>query len=1091
MNEIKEKILRFKIGEETYPTVLDREQLKDSPFNPIIESSIRRIEELYSNSAISSPEGFSWKYSTPNNVLAFLGDRGTGKTSCMRTLVKYCQDVHDDWMILDEIDPSFFDETHNILEIFVGTLYGKFKEDTKDWDKLSRKDQETLRGIQGRFRDVKSAMRYLDKKPSLKDEFEIDELRHLNEGGILRDLLKNLVYDYLNYKSKNYLVISIDDLDLNISCSYEMMEYIRKYLLMPKLAIIIAAKYSQLFDNVCLVLTRHYKEIEYLVSHKEIAEMAERYLNKLLPQAQRFEMPDVNSYLDAILEIIDDKNPLNDDERMSVSLRVPSLIFAKTRYLFYNSSGIPSLVIPRNLRELKMLVSMLWAMEDFMDDDLGNNRTIAGINHENQRLFKNYFFQEWMGIIEPEYRMFVRHLLEEENLAKINRFVISNLYDFFLKDVESFSQIASELKELKSQGKTGSYVKKKELLYDILNPSNSYWNVSIGDVVIIMDTIKKIYDSSKVLSLLFLIESYYSIKLYETYNLMTEETDNTGLKTYIETRSSNPELKTGVRSDIPIYFRLIGGAFLSPRGDSFIPMAQNGKDGRETKFINGRVLFTEINEVVQEYIDRGFGTENFDKSNIPSELSSRLRLCEFFMLTVRERVNLRTTDYNRRLADEPWYFKPFGNNTKNLFFDVTAPFVNAVCPMFAYNRFNDKIFSIARNDKSSLLNKIRRHKKRGKSNGTWEIMSKASIRNLEILEDLTVWLLGRRSDIRLGNKGLIGAVYDFYNQFEIKGESDKMPVKGYCVKTYSKYSDEVADGKEKFYLIDYSIYSLLGKVLLELDDEKFSGESKVWAKRRKALFDAIMSENDIFIYKEKYQKSEIQEVLYPFCGHSVVDLNVGLYGDQISDHELAEILARITLDYRYDFSGRLPYGLQFYYNTTLLAMYESKLRSILQDKEGTEDKIADTTEEQSNLKEDIKAQKQVINQRKADIQKLKEAITRLESDIEADKKNISFITDNLHNTTTKTEYNRVMKGIEDCTRQLNAHEAALEESRNNLPYYQSLLESDKTELEDMENKLKSSTADIKHWNRNLDLLVEDEKRLKYNFEHRTPIESSL
>jgi len=1092
MQTTTDKVLKFIIGEETYPTILNSEEQDVTPFATVLKASFAGIERLLSHTTSDDANDTSWESKTPNNIIAFLGDRGTGKTSCMRSLVKKCEETRDDLLILNEIDPSFFDTHHNILDIVVGNLYGCFKDDFKEWDNIPRMEQSKLSKIQALFRDVKSAMRYLEKELKLEDEFEIDELRHLNEGSRLRLLLKNLISTYLDYKKKTFLIINIDDLDLNISCSYEMMECIRKYLILPRVAVIIAAKYNQLFDNICLVIKRHYKDIPHLVSNKEIAEMAERYLNKLLPPDQRFEMPDLNSYLDFRLVIEDPKKPSDSEgDKLTVATRVPSMIFAKTRYLFYNSSGIPSLVIPRNLRDLRMLTTLLWNMQDFEE----SSKTV---NQENQRQFKNYFFQEWLGIIDPEYRSFAKHLLEEENLAKVNRYVISNLYDLFLKQTESLEKIESELSAFKQQNKNNSYVREKELLHDILNPSNSYWNVSIGDVVVIMDFIKKRSDSSKTLRLLFLIESYYSIMLYETYNRMTDMTDNSGLSLPEENPTSEPELKTAVRSDIPEYFRLIGGSFLSSSGDFYIPLSQNGKERREVKLINGRILLSEIRDIVTQYKKLAVHKDDFDGDNIPSGLSAKLRLIEFFMLTVKERVDLKVADSNGRLANEPLYFKPFGNTVKNLLFDATVPLVNAIYPKFAYDRFHADIFNIAKKDNESLLNRmiryssgVKKHELKDKKNDSWKLMSKAAIRNMEVLEDLTEWLRDKKNSIRTSGNGMIGALTDFYDQLEITEKDGEIPTKGYWIKTYNKYTAyKSLKEKNKFYLIDYSIYSLLRNVLSQLEEKNFAEpRERELAKRRNYLFHSIMSENAIFAYKKRYTKEEIQETLYQYISPAYVNSAITTHKDNFSDFDLADILASLTIHYRYDFSGRLPEGLQFYYPNALDSLYQSELKTIANQRESLEGNITEINEQVSSLREDIKELKNNTSLLNNDILNIKASIIKSDTAISIDKKNIEALRDKLNKEGLNiAEFNVINRSIEKGTISLHSNEGAVEEGRRKLALYQDDMDKYISSLKEKELQVRSLLTSSRKHLRELKSLEEEEKRIKYNFENRILIE---
>ncbi len=683
------KKLIFKLGEESIPTVMSAEEWEASPFADTLRGATDRIMNIIRQLSKTMPENKddeAWMDSTINNIIAFFGDRGAGKTSCMRTLVnclKTNQKNKDKkhWLFANEIDPSFFDEKHNVLEILIGALYGDFKKDCKEIGNKTLEERDKLKNIQTHFLKVKSALRYLPNTPDLSEEYEIDALNHLNDGGKIRILMKDLVAELLAYKKREFLVVSIDDLDLNIEQSYRMMEHIRKFLILPNVIVIIAAKYTQLFDSVCRDLTAVYKGLEYRVSHKDIAEMAERYLNKIFPLDQRFEMPAVDTYMEAELRILDENNsPLYEDE--DVKLTVPSIIFEKTRYLFYNSSGMPSLVIPRNLRDLRMLVSMLVKMKPYSDETQARNK----------RMFKDYFFNEWLGIIEPEYRTFAKNLLQEENLAKINRFVIKNLYDFFLSKSETYEKLKEDIEKATEQNRQSSVMRERELLLDILNPSNSFWNVSVGDVVFVLNTVRKSYDSPYVLAVIFFIESFYSMKLYETYDKLTAMTYDSGLNIPIEKNTTAPELKTSVRGDMPEYFRLIGGGFFAPSGDFFtpLPISRNVNQSREYTPINGRLLLDTIRKVERQYQD--FFDQMSKETVIPTAMTETLRLCEFFMLTVKFREDSRSFGSHYRLANEPLSFKEFGYSARYLVFDITMPFLHAIYPEFAYSRFGKNIY---------------------------------------------------------------------------------------------------------------------------------------------------------------------------------------------------------------------------------------------------------------------------------------------------------------------------------------------------------------------------------------------------------------
>ena len=1020
MPNSENKTLTFRIGEESYPTVMSEVELMKTPFADTVVNARKRLEDLAESlyDVRSNGRHEEWINETPCNIITFLGDRGSGKTSCMRTLVGICSKEHEDWLFASEIDPSFFDEKHNILELLIGALYGIFKRDIADLSKKNRKQQDALREIHELFIKVKSAMKYLEDHHLNDDdnEYEADALRHLDEGGRIRLILKDLIDRILAYKEKRLLVISIDDLDLNIKQSYVMMEHIRKFLLIPNLALIIAAKYEQLFNSICLDLSDTYKALDYRVSHKDIAEMSERYLNKLLPLNQRFNMPETESYVDSTLIILNqDGTPVYENEE-SVQLRVPSMIFEKTRFLFYNFPGMPSRIIPRNLRDLRMLVTMLTIMKP------------ADEAHEqNKRLFKEYFFKEWMAAIDPDFRNFARILLQEENLAKINKLVISNLYDFFLAKTESPENLKKEIEELRKESKdtgslrTDSHYLERRLLLDILNPSNSFWNVSIGDVVFIINLVKRTQDSNKALDLLFFVETFYSMKLYETYDKMTALTSTSGLQMPQETDSSAPELKTGVIDDTPDYFRLVGGSFFALTGDFLTPMPQYAEmaDSRETTLINAKFLMDEIRRLESE-----FDSCDGDVDKLPKGFAESLRLCEFFMLCISHREDQRGFK-NHRLYNEPLYFTKFGSSAKHLIFDITAPFFYAVCPALAYKRFSEKIYKIAIKTPNSMVRLIRGYMKRERPNKTWEVMSKVAIRNMEVLEDLTSWLHNRREENKPDGKGRIGVMQKFFRQFQIS-ETAK-PNTRYSVKTYDKYQDEAssenAPEEEKYHTIHFFAISLLYKVLSDLyplskpnaehnsDEDK---EDRRLMEERKNLFDSIFAYDAIFPQRSSYAPDEVKKTLRQYCGPwAAEEAMKSIQNDSLSCLELANILAEIRVRDGVDFDKRLPLGVEIYYDTCVQIEFDSNIQPLKEERQNLEVQLKDIEDEKDLANELIKH----IRKEKSDLEKERirqpKELNRIEREISETKASIDFLQERvLKEFGDRTEIRRLNKEIE-------------------------------------------------------------------------------
>lgn len=81
------------------------------------------------------------------------------------------------------------------------------------------------------FNKVMIYMKYLAKPEDKEHYYDgLQELEALSVGLTLKESIETLVNRFLEYVGKDYLVITIDDLDLNIQGAYLMSEHIRKYL---------------------------------------------------------------------------------------------------------------------------------------------------------------------------------------------------------------------------------------------------------------------------------------------------------------------------------------------------------------------------------------------------------------------------------------------------------------------------------------------------------------------------------------------------------------------------------------------------------------------------------------------------------------------------------------------------------------------------------------------------------------------------------------------------------------------------------------------------------------------------------------------
>ena len=133
-----------------------------------------------------------------NNIIAFCGERGEGKSSAMCTFIKSLsnidEEILDDMQIESEsikntyfdepiiIDPSQFDNVHNILDIVLAKIYEKFKEDYAEY--ISSEDEK-----------------FFEKFYNKPETFETDT-KQANERYINQELKDNSdLFDDLDGKS--------------------------------------------------------------------------------------------------------------------------------------------------------------------------------------------------------------------------------------------------------------------------------------------------------------------------------------------------------------------------------------------------------------------------------------------------------------------------------------------------------------------------------------------------------------------------------------------------------------------------------------------------------------------------------------------------------------------------------------------------------------------------------------------------------------------------------------------------------------------------------------------------------------------------
>lgn len=399
---------------------------------------------------------WSWKQQDfENNVIAICGERGEGKSSAMMTFVNAVYEMwkgyEDGWKEIFSscrnlkqvrfaepilIDPSMFDDVHNVLDIVLAKIFKNFS------DHYERDNQCIDENKRERLLDqFQKVYRYLslinNQKQMLDDEFDyegnISKLSKLGESTNLKEELSKLVEEYLRFinrdKGNTQMLIAIDDLDLCSSNAYKMAEQIRKYLIIPNISIVLSVKIDQL--ELC-VRERNLRDFEKIYQGKEkevnsqlnreVQTMAERYVAKLIPRQRRIYLPKVQDFDeihivyketgDKKANILWDSRERFEEEKSneektdegkskkhkSFTLEMLDLIYGKTGMRFLPEKSGNSYLLPNNLRDMVSWITMIIDLEKPEEKNDGKKLEERDkIYYRNILFLKKYFENQWAG----------------------------------------------------------------------------------------------------------------------------------------------------------------------------------------------------------------------------------------------------------------------------------------------------------------------------------------------------------------------------------------------------------------------------------------------------------------------------------------------------------------------------------------------------------------------------------------------------------------------------------------------------------------------------------------------------------------------
>lgn len=322
--------------EGTESKVEETNSFEKSYFHNEYQQAIKAVERIINNTLDRKErEDISAKI---HNIVPFIGKRGVGKTSAMMSFANALKWYYDDirkgrqvfdfyrrkngreeyklnvqFTCIDFIDGSLLENGEDIFKIILAQMYGEFLElDQRSYQKSKSYEfekRELLQQFDKIYRNACELERG-NNKDNFYEESAITSLKNLSSSLSVKAEFANMVQRYLKIfranqqeyrekerseKTEHFLVIMVDDLDLNINNGYDMLEKIHRYMMVDNIIVLLSADYDQvklLCEKKFFGMVPKY-DAKLNEKSADVEQLAQDFLDKVLPANMRIYMPEL------------------------------------------------------------------------------------------------------------------------------------------------------------------------------------------------------------------------------------------------------------------------------------------------------------------------------------------------------------------------------------------------------------------------------------------------------------------------------------------------------------------------------------------------------------------------------------------------------------------------------------------------------------------------------------------------------------------------------------------------------------------------------------------------------------------------------
>lgn len=417
------------------------------------------------------------KYESCSNIITFVGRRGSGKTSAMLSFMEALKDYyryikamrggsfyvfHDIngkdkedilFTCLDCIDGSLLEHGEDIFKIVLAQMYQKFIDLDRD-DSISKeynfdtRKRELLQQLEDIYKTV-CEVEDQERRRTAPGESYMSSLRSLSSSQKVKRDFEKLICDFtalmkyerngnLEESNEHYVVITIDDIDLNIGNGFSMLEKIHRYCMVPNVIVLLSVDIDQMTSIVFKNFFKVLPKVDELLRGGEgrVHKLAIDYLEKVMPVNYRLYIPDMSNFLSTHYLSMD-------KEKADIKKSILRKLYRRTGICFDAMGSKRHFYEPKSMRQLTCFYLMLESMEYVSMEDVYFDR---GLSAEEQReLVRKWEDNYWSLIEDLSNRTVLEKLYDDKDVTQLCEairkenisFAKNRVIDFCAKDKEN------------------------------------------------------------------------------------------------------------------------------------------------------------------------------------------------------------------------------------------------------------------------------------------------------------------------------------------------------------------------------------------------------------------------------------------------------------------------------------------------------------------------------------------------------------------------------------------------------------------------------------------------------------------------------